>query len=172
MPKKRSVKRHLVTQPLDESYRLIPLTQGQNAIVDVSDYDWLNQWNWFAHWSKPTQSFYAVRYEFMARAVLGCLDEELPDHVNHITLDNRRDNLRKGTFSQNGINRRLQANNTSGFKGVSWFKEHQKWRADIRVNWKAIYLGMFSSREDAARAYDEAARKYHGEFAVLNFPAT
>ena len=60
MPKLR-VKRHAVTQPLDQSYRLIPLTQGQNAIVDVEDFEWLDQWNWCAQWTG--RHFYAVRHD-------------------------------------------------------------------------------------------------------------
>lgn len=176
---KRPVKRHEVIQPLDQSYRLIPLTQGQNAIVDVEDFDRLSQWNWHARWNKCTKSFYAIRYErtaighrrrvaSMANEVLGCLEEV--DHRNHNTLDHRRDNLRKCTRIQNMQNQGLSAKNKSGFKGVSWRKELGNWRARIQTNGKEITIGCFPSAEEGARAYDEAARKYHGEFAHLNFP--
>src|ERR1700719_1891410 len=129
MPKQRVV-RHAVTQPSDQSYRLIPLTQGQNAIVDAADYEWLNQWNWFADWSEPTKSFYARRHKKtedghypivrMSREILKCGPGEEPDHKNHDTLDNRRENLRLSTHSQNCCNKRISPKNTSGFIGVHW----------------------------------------------------
>jgi hypothetical protein len=178
MPKFR-VKRHAVTQPLDKPYRLIPLTQGQNAIVDVEDFDWLSRFNWYAWYSPYTKSFYAIRTtkyrgnvvrSRMHRIILNCSRREDGDHANHDTLDNRRQNLRKASRSQNISNSRMRHDSQSGFKGVCWDKAAQKWRAVIMKNWKQISLGYFSEREDAARAYDKAARKLHGDFAYLNFP--
>jgi hypothetical protein len=58
---KKPVKRHEVTQPLDQSYRLIPLTQGKNTIVDATDFQWLSKWNWCAHYAPTTKTFYAER---------------------------------------------------------------------------------------------------------------
>jgi hypothetical protein len=59
----RHVHRHEVVQPQDPSYRLIPLTYGQNTIVDTENYDWLMQWEWEALWDPKTKSYYAVRYQ-------------------------------------------------------------------------------------------------------------
>jgi hypothetical protein len=174
MPKCR-VKRHAVTQPLDTSYRLIPLTQGQNAIVDADDYEWLNQWNWHAWLNSFTKSYYAVRKFskerktlYMANVILSCEFGEEGDHKNHDTLDNRRQNLRKCSHHQNTFNRRRPKSNTSGFKGVR--RDYSSWQAYITISGKFIHLGCFDSTLDAARAYDEAAKKFHGEFAHLNFP--
>ena len=169
MPKLR-MKRHAVTQPLDQPYRLIPLTRNQNAIVDKEDFDWLNQWNWYACWNVFTNSFYAVRREgkkviHMTKQILGCKLKEMPDHKNHITLDNQRKNLRKCTKLQNNYNRRKPKSNTSGYIGVSYREDMKRWIARIGD----IYLGTFTTAEEAARARDEAAKKIHGEFAVLNF---
>jgi hypothetical protein len=169
MPKFR-VKRHAVTQPLDTSYKIIPLTKGQNTLVDTADYDMLNQWNWCAQWCEETQSFYAQKGGGVRihQLILGC---KWGDHKNHDTLDNRRENLRKCTRSQNARNARIRVDNKSGFKGVSWTERLNKWQVRIVVNRKSKYLGLFTSKEDAARAYDRAAEIYHGEFALKNFPS-
>lgn len=175
MPKK-CVKRHAVTQPLDPSYRLIPLTQGQNAIVDAADYEWLNQWNWLAHWYPATKTFYAERRVkagkniFMHTFILDCDGTALGDHKNHNTLDNRRNNLRRATRLQNASNQKLYRSSTSGYKGVVWHKKMQMWTARVQLNKKRRWLGQFQTSKDAALAYDKEARKHRGEFAVLNFP--
>ncbi len=94
------------------------------------------------------------------------------DHKNGNGHDNSYDNLRPCTRSQNMANSGKRVNNTSGFKGVSWHPQAKKWRAYIKVNGRQISLGLFDLKEDAAKAYDKAAKKYFGEFAVLNFPDT
>ena len=91
------------------------------------------------------------------------------DHKNGQRHDNRISNLRLATHRQNMANSRSRQNNTSGFKGVSLFKPTGRWMAYIVVNYKRIYLGYFSHAEDAARAYDDAAREHFGEFARTNF---
>lgn len=172
---KRRVVRHEVVQPPDQSYRLIPLTQGQNAIVDVEDFEWLSQWNWHAMWTEYTRSFRAIRNEgkkaiLMHRVILGCEGKEEGDHRNHNSLDNRRHNLRKCTRVQNMCNKRPYRGSSSKFKGVSFNKSKNKWVANIQINGKQTYLKSFNSEEQAARAYDEAAKIHHGVFARLNFP--
>lgn len=176
------IPRRTVTQPPDPSYRFIALTQNQNAIVDSTDLEWLSQWNWYAQWNEPTKSFYARsnisgKITPMHRLILGCSPGEEGDHKNRNTLDNRRGNLRKCSSSKNRQNCEKRRNNSSGFKGVTrmtWtHKKHgttTRWIATIKAEKQAIYLGCFESAELAARAYDEAAKKHHGEFAVLNFP--
>lgn len=173
----RRVKRHAVTQPQDPSYRLIPLTRNQNAIVDAEDFEWLSQWNWHAHWSPSTRSFYAQRTQkklgvtWMAREVLHCQSNERVDHIHHNTLDNRKKYLRRCTHAQNCANARTHAKSKSGFKGVNWNKQHRAWRARITVKGVQIYLGKFNSKEEAARSYDAAAIEHFGDYAVLNFPS-
>jgi hypothetical protein len=179
------VKRHAVTQPLDESYRFIPLTQGQNAIVDVQDFEWLSQWNWCAVYDQKTKSFYATRTVYlgggrenrktknckMHRLILGLEGDQQGDHKNRDTLDNRRRNLRPADFSGNVINRGIQKRNSSGFRGVSWEARRGEWRAQIAIGGIGEHLGYFQSKEKAARAYDKAAKIKHREFAQLNFPS-
>jgi len=90
------------------------------------------------------------------------------DHINHNGLDNRKANLRLATFAQNARNSRMRRNR-SGYKGVCFTNDRGKYRAVIWHNNIRIHLGYFDSPISAAKAYDHAARKYHREFAVLNF---
>ena len=156
----------------------ISLTQGQVAIVDDWWFDELNQYKWFAQWQPDTKSFRAVRsssrllgkrkFILMHVVIAGTPNRMVTDHINHNTLDNREINLRVCTCSQNLTNRGKQANNTSGYKGV--FEDGKNWLAQIRFNGKQYYLKTWPTKEQAARAYDEAAKRLHGEFADLNFP--
>jgi hypothetical protein len=94
------------------------------------------------------------------------------DHINRNKLDNRRGNLRRATHSQNMCNRVVKSRlPKSGYRGVVWRVARGKWSACINVKRKEHFLGYFADKEDAARAYDDAARRLHGEFARLNFPA-
>ena len=168
------VKRHTVVQPLDQSYRLIPLTQGKSCIVDAEDFKWLSAYNWCA--SKGNNGrFYAVRKckkktTCMHRQILGCKPDEQADHRNNDGLDNRRINLRKCTHAENERNRGKTQRNSSGFKGVHWFRPTRQWRAAIQSDGKMQHIGLFKKVEDAARAYDKKARELHGSFAHTNFP--
>lgn len=94
----------------------------------------------------------------------GYWPEQSIDHINGDGFDNRISNLRLATRSQNGRNRGKNANNTSGFKGVSWHSVARKWRAATRINGRRIHIGSFDSAEEAGAAYDRLAREEHGEF--------
>lgn len=99
--------------------------------------------------------------------VHGTMPCEHIDHINGVRADNRIDNLRPASPSQNQHNRGAQSNNTSGFKGVSWNSRRKKWCAQIRFEWSTQFLGYFEDAQAAKRAYDAAASKMHGEFAKL-----
>lgn len=92
------------------------------------------------------------------------------DHINGDPLDNRRQNLRFATRSEQNMNKGVPSNNTSGFKGVSLCKRDQRWQAYIHINGRKKALGYHGTPEAAAKAYDKAAIKLYGEFANLNFP--
>jgi len=153
----------------------IILTQGKVAIVDDDDFEYLNKWKW--HIYKQNRNNYYARTVIylnkkripvlMHRLLIKC-DGYIIDHISGDGLDNRKCNIRVCTPNENPINRRVNINNLSGYKGVSWFKPMQKWRAQIQYKKIVHHLGCFEKRIDAARAYNVAALKYHGEFANLN----
>ena len=156
----------------------IILTQNQVALVDDTDYEWLNQWKWHANKTRGRhKSFYAKRWastgtgrEAMHRLILGLQpgDKRQCDHIDGDGLNNRRSNLRVCTAQQNQQCKRNLYEGTSEYKGVCWDRWRRKWVADIQVNYKHIRLGSFDSESDAARCYDRAALKYFGEFALTN----
>jgi hypothetical protein len=152
----------------------IPLTQGKYAIVDDDVYLWASQWRW--HADKGHSVYYAVRREAgtrkwirLHREIMNAPDGVDVDHKDGDGLNNLRKNLRFCTNAQNQRNRGVQSNNTSGYKGVYWFKRSGKWKVQIEVAGKKIYLGLYTDLIEAAKAYDTAARKYHGRFAKTNF---
>jgi hypothetical protein len=152
---------------------IIPLTQDYYAIVDTSDFQWLSQWKWYYHsagYAARTKKYKGKKTQiFMHRVILQTPTGLRTDHKNRNGLDNRRDNLRIATPSGNNCNRR-KGEGTSVYKGVCWDSATKKWRGSLQVDKKVIRLGRFSSEIDAARSYDRAAKRYHGAFAVLNFP--
>jgi hypothetical protein len=87
------------------------------------------------------------------------------DHINGDKLDNRIENLRAATVGQNQHNRKTNANNTSGYKGVSWHKARKKWVARITLERKNIHLGYFANAEEAAKVVRAAREELHGDFA-------
>jgi hypothetical protein len=158
-------------QPADQSYRTISLTQGQVAIVDASDFEWINQWKWLALPSPARNSpFRAIRTEnkktiYMHRRIISAPDGIQVDHINGDTLFNSRSNLRLATQSQNQCNKILQKNSTTGFKGVHFHKVNGVWTSYITVSGKQLHLGCFASPEAAHDAYKAAALQHFGEFA-------
>ena len=166
----------------------ISLTQGKIALVDDADFEILSQYKWQAR--KVRGKFYAGRGEYlgkingkykivcihMHREILGVSDINIQvDHINGYGLDNRRENLRLASPSQNRRNLNgLKSNNSSGFRGVIKRKDKKNdkiWRARISgPDGKRKNLGQFKSPEEAAISFDGAAKELYGEFCgKLNF---
>ena len=97
-------------------------------------------------------------------------ENEYVDHIDGDPTNNRRSNLRVARPYENAWNAALKSSNSSGYKGVYFHKASGKYQVSIRVNGQRIFIGYFDNPEDGARAYDKAARFFHGEFACVNFP--
>lgn len=151
----------------------ILLTQNKYTIVDNKDFEWLNQWKWCVSGNKK----YAVRHIkinfkkykviYMHRLILNTTNNQT-DHINGDTLDNRRKNLRIVTPQQNNFNLGKRKDNKSGYKGISWDKQRNKWIATINLNKRRIYIGHFNNVKNGAKEYNKIARQYFGEFARFN----
>lgn len=158
----------------------IKLTRGLFAKVDDEDFDYLNQWKWYSQ--RRHRGFYAVRKESlnkgrvndryiikMHRVIMGVIDDPkiMVDHKDVDSLNNQKNNLRLCTNAQNGYNTRPNINSASKYKGVTTISRvngGKRWRASCARK----HLGSFYTEEQAAIAYNKAAKEMYGEFAWLN----
>lgn len=152
----------------------IPLSKGKVAVIDDCDYHRLSEYEWYCLDPPKSKTFYAARnlpgggMTSMHRAIMGDPDGKCVDHVDGDGLNNRRENLRVCSHKENIRAQRPQEGRSSQYRGVSWYKRLEKWRAAIKVDGKEIWLGVFREEDEAAEAYDRAALKHFGEFAYTN----
>lgn len=156
--------------------KTIPLTRGYFTKVDDEDYVQFASMRWHVQINpRYPEKARAVRKNskretfYLSREILKAPKGKDVDHINGDTLDNQKKNLRLCHHFENQMNRGAQKNNTSGFKGVSWDNNKQKWVAQIKVQNRHLHLGRFLKREEAAKAYNLKAKECFGEFASLNF---
>lgn len=153
--------------------KLIELSQGKFAKIDDEDFGRVSQFKWSV-FVRPHAS-YAVRRErlsdgsrksiYLHRFVMAEPIGMMVDHENHDGLDCQKSNLRVCSNSKNQMNRiGAQKNSTSGRRGVSWRKDKSRWQAQIKLDGRLKYLGLFDSIEDASTAYACANKKYFAEF--------
>lgn len=152
--------------------REIELHDGQKVQVDDADYEWVVRHKWqldpkgyvkrhIYQWGKRTTIP-------LAREIMVVGDDMQVDHIDGDKLNNQRSNLRCVCNMKNCWNRRRRSDNTSGYKGVNWCKVRGSWVARIQADGKRLLLGCFDDPKEAARAYNKAALRYHGEYARLN----
>lgn len=140
------------------------------AIVDDGDFALASAYAWHCSSGYATNKGRGVKTLLLHRLIMGATNKQFVDHRNRDPLDCRRENLRIATKSQNAQNSKRRRDNKSGFKGVGFDKRRKYWRSRLTINNKEITVGTFQTAREAALAYDAAARKHFGEFALVNFP--
>lgn len=150
------------------------------ATIDAEDFKRVSDFRWYAR--RTRRNYYAVthlmvgfkkyRKIYLHRFIMEAPTGVQVDHVNGNGLENQKINLRLCTSAENNrAKRRKIRSATSRFRGVSFETQTQQWKAQIRANKShTLNLGRFFDEVSAAKAYDEAAKHYFGEFAHLNFP--
>lgn len=142
------------------------------ALVDDSDFDKLNKYVWtltfqgYAHRRELIGGRY--KHIYMHRQILDTKDGLLTDHINRKRLDNRRNNLRICKSSENGFNKGLRSDNSSGTTGVYWQSKRNNWLVQITTFGKTINLGRFKSKRKAIMIRKEAEKKYFGNYAIVS----
>src|SRR3990167_9704478 len=140
------------------------------VLVDNVDFVWLNQWKWgsdphsYAIRNNPEYELGGKRHIRMHRLINNTPEGFETDHIDRNPLNNQRTNLRTVTKTQNNINRSLQLNNKSGYRGIYWDKKNKKWRASIQINSKMINLGRYHNIQGAWLARKLGERIYFKEF--------
>jgi hypothetical protein len=144
----------------------------KNVLIDEDDYCKINDIKWsivaekyFCH-CLPLTMDKRRPHVLMHRLIMGCVpfDGKIIDHINGDPLDNRKQNLRFCTHSENMHNQKKPKHNKSGFKGVFWDNQKNKWHSVIKINSKIKHLGYFTCIKRAYKVYCEASRLYHGVF--------
>ena len=152
--------------------KIIKLTRGKNALVDKDVFERLSKHKWFfedsgypmtnikedGKWKKERMHYFIMEKK----------EGKIIDHINRNRLDNRKSNLRYATYSENFHNADISKRNKSGYKGVHWDKQSQKWRAMASVKGKQKHIGLYDCKKEAAKAYNDFVVRTAGEFAHLN----
>lgn len=160
----------------------IPMRNGGFALINEEDVALVLPYRWYARIGAANSlTQYAVSTFripggkgkrggiYMHRLIMSAAPGTRIDHANRNGLDNRRENLRFCTQSQNVTNRIYKSNKSSGFRGVQFNKNNNKYRVWVTVKGKHIHGGYYRDPAEAARVYDKMALEIFGEFAVLNF---
>jgi hypothetical protein len=151
----------------------IKLANSDNCThVDDEDYEKFKDFPW-----RKSQHGYAIickavnkrsKTFHLHREIMNAPEGLYVDHINGDPLDNRKENLRLVTHSQNMFNVKNYVTNKSGYRGVSWHALRNKWRARLNYKGTGIHIGLFDSKEEAALAYNIKASEMYGEYARLN----
>ena len=160
----------------NETVRKVLSSNGYEILVDSIDYDYVSKFTWWVHkrefgianirrWAKVNGRGINI---ILSRELLQAPKGVFVDHINRNPLDNRRTNLRLASPGENSRNRKKSLNKKCKYKGVYPNNRGKPWRVSIRLNGKHIHVGCFDTQEEGALAYNEASRKYHGEFGCIN----
>lgn len=155
---------------LCDDYAIGRATNTYNEFyIDIDDYNKIKKYSWYENEDGYLMSRINNKLIRLHRFIMSVEDSKvLIDHINHNTLDNRKNNLRVVTRSQNNMNKELSDNNNSGVTGVIWDKSRMKWMAYITINYNRKHLGYFDEFEDAVKSRKEAEEEYFGEYSYDN----
>jgi hypothetical protein len=156
----------------DDFVEVFLLRRNKEPLVTKIDHDSFEEMmnldiTWYAAYSPGIKGHYAVGFDGkkqvkMHRLITGCPDGLVVDHINHDSLDNRKENLRNVTEVENALNSRLARNNKSGAKGVFYRESIKKFVASFTAKGKSIHVGHFDSLEEATEAVKKAKMDFHG----------
>lgn len=156
------------TYNLSGEYGVGYTSKGEKFYFDLEDYDIIKDYCWCIDQYGYVRGNTKTSKIKMHRLITGCIEGMVVDHINHNKTDNRKTNLRICTQQKNNMNRSIVSQNTSGVTGVFWNKNNDKWGANIGLNGKTIYLGIYDNFEDAVEARMKAEKKYFGEYSYNN----
>ena len=155
---------------LSGEYGIGYTSNGTEFYFDLEDYEKIKDYTWYV----GDNGYIKAENDDIKlhRLVMDAENGDVVDHIFHNKLDNRKSQLRFVNNSQNQMNRDVGKNNTSGYRGISWHKVHNKWIAQIGLMGKLKYLGLFTNLEDAVDARRQAEEKYFGEYNFKNKTTT
>jgi hypothetical protein len=140
------------------------ITLHSKILVDNEDVLVLNSFNWNTKVKGYVSCKIKGKTVYLHRLLMNPDEGMVIDHINGIKTDNRKENLRICTAIENNRNRKLNSNNTSGFKGVYWNKNKQRYIAQVKINNKKVIAGTFKTLQEAALAYETKAKQLFGSF--------
>lgn len=144
----------------------IPLSKSKFAVVDDEFYEELIRHKWHAQITFGIEYAVSKNGLLMHRLIMSAPTGIMVDHINGIGTDNRKQNLRLATNSQNQANSNLKKKSISGYRGVHWYGSKNKWA--VRIGKRGDFFGFFSDKVEAAKRYNIEAVKKYGDFAKLN----
>ncbi len=153
---------------LSKGNRWNKIQSDKFTLIDNNDFDRINKSRWHIA-NGYAEAWINGQKIYLHRFLTTCPKEKEVDHINGNKLDNRRENLRICTHSENMHNNFKLITNKSGFKGVSWNKKYNKWESRIFFKNKQLFIGFFKNKLHATMAYDLWAKELYKDFAQLNF---
>jgi hypothetical protein len=144
----------------------------KEVLIDSEDYDKIKNKRWCVSYDSKAKEFYVKDtnniYGFLHRFILNAKKGMEVDHINHNTLDERKENLRQCNRFENARNSKISRCNTSGYKGVCYNNKRKKWASYIYYCRKRLHIGYYETQKEAALHYNHYAQMLHGEFSCLN----
>lgn len=166
----RTMKKYNQYDNSNNDYGIGYTSKGEEFYFDLEDYEKIKMYCWFINsdgyvCTNVYDKNKKRKALLMHRVIMNCVNDKISvDHINHITHDNRKSNLRLATQSQNLMNRSISKNNSSGVAGVYFDNHRNKWIAEIKINREKIRLGDFTSFDDAVTARKNAEDELFGEY--------